>query len=239
MQEDMPGVLQPYMSGQDWRQFHAEMKVVLDPLSAWKQRQAYANIAFLCLFVIAFIGFAVSGFTNVNSFGGSGVSPFYFWIAFPICMLGFLAFQFYVRSQAQEAVDKIRRVVANVSRRHTALTFNVQADMFASLHRRHTRVLQNYFIEVSILGGQAAVPGQVVTVAANVVPAVAVEAATTPLMGLPVADSSAYAYAATSGMPPSAEQVQQTLQQIDDLYRSGLLSKSEYDAKRAEVLARI
>jgi hypothetical protein len=215
------------------------MRTVLEPLSAWKQRQAMSNMIYFVIIIVCFIAFAVSAATNFGSGGGSFGGSFYFWIAFPICMLCFVAFQFYVRAQASAAVDRIRQVVANLSRQHTSLTFNVRADMFAAMHRRHTTVTQNYYIEVSIIGGgMATVPGQAVYTASSVTPVVsAVVAGSTPLIGQPV---TAAAYpAAEYTMPTTPDQMQQSLQQIEQLYRSGLLSKPEYDAKRAEIIARI
>jgi len=254
MQETMPAPLHGHMSPQDWQLFQEEMKAVLDPLSNVKKKQAVANMIFFCVFLVCFVGFAISGFSNVSSFAGSGISPFYFWICIPICMLGFVAFQFYMRALAAAATDQIRAVVSTVSARHSTLTFHVRADMFAAFHRhRRARAQQIYYIEVSISGGfgvGGTFASHVVSgmpIAADmppmVVPAVAVDGSA-PLVATAVAGDlvtgAAVINASAVGFAPmSTEALEQSLQQIEVLHAAGLLTKAEYDAKRAEILARI
>jgi len=237
----MPGELQGHLSLSDWERFRSEINTELGKITRVKQLMARAMCVCQIIFFVCFIGFAISGFSNVQNFGeGGGLSPFTFWIALPVVMVALFGVQWYGQQQAAAMLVRLRSIVADVSARHSHLTFVIRDEFFYNSvsyyrnHRHHHHGARTQYIEVTIAAtGGSTVPAVSVPSYPGAVPVVAATPVNVskPLFGESVPVGQA--------IGSTSSTLEEALLQIDQLKNRGLLSEAEYQAKRAEIIARI
>lgn len=257
VQHQMPIELQGRITTAEWTRIKDEINAVLLPLSKTRAIMRWVARAMPFFFMIAFIAFALSGFSSVNSRGG-GVSPFVFWALFPIGMLLFAVGQVFAAQQAQQGMQKLREACSEISRRHADLTFHMRDDFAmgmvrVTVGRRGAMHARRQYIEVTLAGGMVpmgaamSVPMAAATPVPLGGPAYGAVPAMVMAQPVPMAVPAMPAVVVNVEMTPpvvAAQPVEETrlsladsLEQLATMRDRGLLSEAEFDAKKKDLLA--
>eukprot|EP00539_Tryblionella_compressa_P006074 CAMPEP_0178756372 /NCGR_PEP_ID=MMETSP0744-20121128/13239_1 /TAXON_ID=913974 /ORGANISM="Nitzschia punctata, Strain CCMP561" /LENGTH=241 /DNA_ID=CAMNT_0020410509 /DNA_START=81 /DNA_END=806 /DNA_ORIENTATION=- len=239
----MPAIMNGRVDRTEWNAFCDQIEEHLQPLNRLVNAYKIGMIVVVLAFFAVFIGI-IATFTSMGSDPGSsdpGASIFVIFLIPFVLMIGMFGFSFLRMKRINDVFQKIQHVCDEASKKHSLVSYHLRTETVVGM--RHSgssgrHVYRNYYIEVSI-SDQPVHYGNTSNNNSNNNAIYATSAVATPMAtatAYPTTTDTSYTpYVSNESTSQSKGSAESRLQELEKLKH--LLTPTEYDNKRAEILS--
>lgn len=223
VQRTMPEALKSVMGESSWKTFQYEVtSAIEEPAATLQSKQKLVGIIFTVMIVSFFTGFlsAVPAVIGVQDVTFLFFAPFVVW---PPCFILIFCIGCQTSQIMQSLTVALRDVLERQSSANPGVSFHLREEHYVTYGNKRSHTHTVYYIEATFLpggGSPAASPGS-----------------WWGSMG--GATNNAVGYTPGYAPVPGSASIASRMATLDDLRRRALISESEYESKRKELLSMV